>query len=168
MVATTLVDKVLYVVFGHWEFKVVTQYLLKISSVDVVSVTLIKELEAFTGFVLLAALVPSVADDELDKFEIDSMTLENFLISSGLKLLIDFFLGEAVEAEVVEDVSEVGDGDVAVLLLVVKVEGILKVSEDISRKGVRVSSGWVNLGKGDCASGFGGSVSHFGSYKIQL
>ena len=51
---------------------------------------------------------------------------------STLQVFINVSLGHAVEAEVVQDVAEVRNRDVTGLLLVVKVEGILKVGKDVT------------------------------------
>jgi hypothetical protein len=43
------------------------------------------------------------------------------------QIIIDFLLGHLVEAEVVENVSEVVKGNVACAILIIKVEGVLQI-----------------------------------------
>ena len=66
----------------------------------------------------------------LNEGEVDTVTLLKFGVALD-EVSVAFTLGETVEAKVVQDVTEVGDGDHACLILVVAVESFLEVGEDV-------------------------------------
>ena len=58
LVAAALGDKVLDILLADWELQKVGQHLFQIGCGDVVFVSLVEQLEALSGFFLLASLVP--------------------------------------------------------------------------------------------------------------
>ena len=110
---------------------VLAQHELNLLEANSVTVLLIEHAEALFGFFLSSlAGDPSVGDDMLNEGEVDTVTLLKFAVALD-EVSVAFTLGETVEAKVVQDVTEVGDGDHACLILVVEVESFLEVGEDV-------------------------------------
>ena len=63
--ASAFIDKVLDVVFAHWELQKVGKNLLDIRLVDEVLASLVEETEAFLSFIVLTSLTPSIPDNIL-------------------------------------------------------------------------------------------------------
>ena len=110
---------------------VLAQHELNLLEANSVTVLLIEHAEALFGFFLSSlAGDPSVGDDMLNEGEVDTVTLLKFGVALD-EVSVAFTLGETVEAKVVQDVTEVWDGDHACLILVVEVESFLEVGEDV-------------------------------------
>ena len=143
-VSTTLDDEVSDISLTNWEFEVVGENLLEISSIDLIFISLIEELETLSGFIFSSWLVPSIADHIFDNSKINRSSFKEVTIRS-LKFFILFFLAQSVEAIVVKDVSEMAHRDVAVVGFVIEIEGVLEIGLHVAWKWVRVDSRWINF-----------------------
>ena len=145
--AATEVDKLTNVVFADGELEVVGEHLLEVASVDLVFVALVEEFEALSRLVLFARLFPAVTHDELDGVEVDGLLLEEVGVRA-LELVVDLLLAHFVEAEVVEDVSEVSHGNPVLVGLIIELESILQVGNNVAWQWVVVDLGGVDVGEG--------------------
>ena len=99
---------------------------------DAATLLLVEDTEALLGLVLTP--VPrdvSVGDNVLHKWEIHTVTFLKLVIALG-EVCVDLALRQAMEAEVVQDVSEVVDRDETALLLVIELEGLRQVKQHIA------------------------------------
>ena len=125
-------DEVDHVLVRRRERQVLGQDWLDILRRYELTITLIKETEALSGFFILTrlrsdALVPVVSDHVLHKREIDCVTLDDLRVTF-LELLFDVARSHLMEAEVLQDIAEevVRYGERAFLQVVI--EALLEVS----------------------------------------
>ena len=112
-----------------------TKYLLQISCVDRILVSLIKQLEAFSCFILTATSIPPIADDILHKIKPHSASLHKFRVRL-FQFIIDFFLLESVKAEVMQNIAEMLNWNYTIVLLVIELEGVLGICKNVTWKWV--------------------------------
>ena len=151
-VAAALGNEVLDVLLANRELQEVGKHLLQISRRDVVLITLVKQLEALSRLLLLASLVPFGLDDGSDKVKLYYCSLFEIHVSA-LQVRVNLLLatGWLVVSEVVQDISEVSDGNVTVLLLIIILEGIVQVCEHLGGESRRpclvifIQLGWINV-----------------------
>ena len=104
---------------------------------DIVTIALVEEAEAFTSFFVFAGLLAASLEltegnHFLDECEIDTVASAEVLINLA-ELVISVTNTDRVVAKILHDVTEVLDRDVAGVLLVVKVKGILQVVDQVGR-----------------------------------
>ena len=101
-------------------------------------VSLVKETEAFLGFLVLTwlrtdALVPMVSHNVAHKLEVERISFRQVRITF-LEFFLDFSGAHAVEAEVLQDVLEELVWDGVLSLFQVVIEALLEVGGHVGRK----------------------------------
>ena len=128
--------------------------LFQISCVDRILVSLVKKFEAFTCFVLTALITPSPCDNVLHCLVVDTLFLQEALIDFICEIF-NFFSRKSSETEVVQQSFEMRHGNPTISVLVVKVEGILEISLNITWKLILLEFAFV----GDVYEISSGSIS---------
>lgn len=138
VVGVDLAHEVSDIVVGEGAGNVLLQDGLDLLEGHNVALLLIEDTEAFLGLVFAATLGgPSVGDGVLAEGEVDTVTFHEFTVAL-YEVGVDVAHAQTVEPEVVQDVLEVVDRNVAGVLLVVEAEGLLQVGKLVTGQRVGV------------------------------
>ena len=132
-----LLHEVFHIIVGKIARDIFSQDCFDFLKAHHVTLFLIENFEAFFSLVFASALgSPSVCDNVLAEAKVDAVALRHEFSVALDKVGIDFTLAQSVEAKVVEDVTEMGDRNVAGLFFVVEVEGLSQVEHLVAGQGV--------------------------------
>ena len=113
-------------VVSDGELKVVGQHALEVVHSDVSLVAFVEEFEALASLIVAGTLVPPRGHSLSDAVKVHLGALGRVYIVLP-QIIIDFLLGHLVEAEIVQDVSEVVQRYVTCALFIVKIECVLQI-----------------------------------------